>query len=474
MKKFSKHRILPLYGIIYSIFLILLLFLTCLIIEIIIPKYSNWQKENDKILNVRKDKLDLTLDYPYLDYSETKLTKNEKRILIIGDSYLQGSGYTNINDTYFRQLQLELYNRGYYDATIYAVGKFGASTYDELKFLTDTNMIKEINPDLIIMGYVMNDPELDDKKGKPLVPSQSDKNYFKKNAILKKINRIFPNITYKINDSLNEKYSQSEERRYDIIVNDYWSKKYDEVAVQPLGKYLNSLNIPSFVVTLPNKLSENVDERYKVLDLFKKSQITTYNTVNYLRNIYQQNPTVYEKNTKINLTNSHPGTFYTKYYAQYLANILEKNYKSSLGKKYSKQIDYKVSINDYIPSSIEPILIKQTEDYSYYQINYPKDKFQMLRLPINKSYLKLNLEFPVELSKITVKTAASVKCVSLYLTYIDDLLGYDSQQMFKIGKSCNDNKTFIINNHKKVTSINIAAKTKNNTLESTMLIKISK
>lgn len=75
------------------------------------------------------------------------------RIIAIGDSYTYGAGIDNIEDTYPKLLQSKLGSK--YEVMTLAKG--GYSTIDELKLLNEIGL--GLNPDLIILGYHLNDAE---------------------------------------------------------------------------------------------------------------------------------------------------------------------------------------------------------------------------------------------------------------------------------------------------------------------------
>ena len=421
-------------------------------------------------------------NYPLLNYQKTSISNNEKKkILIIGDSYIEGDGYTNINQTWWRVLQLKLYEKGYYDTEIYAVGKNGASTYDEMNWLTNTTMIDDINPDLIIIGYVFNDPEIDDENGINYVKDFETIEYFEKNNFTKLYNNAYANISYKIDNMLNEKYKainnvedryniiindkykaiNNVEDRYDIIINDKWSKIYNEKAVIPLGEYLNSIDIPSFVVTTPNTTNDKAKERYKILNLFEDANINVYNMIDELKQKKESN-VKYLENTKINLVNSHPGTFYTNFYANYVVNILEQDYIDIIGKKYEEKIKYPIKINDYVPYSLSLELLKEKNKYVTYSIDYPSNnKSDMLYMPIKKEYVKLSFEFHVDISKIEI-SGNNLKNCKLYLNKIDNELNYDNQKMYGLKRKNGNTVIWNTKDYNNITSVNISAQTIDN------------
>jgi len=102
------------------------------------------------------------IDYNSLGYRdiEHNLTGSDGvyRIAVIGDSFTFGNGIDNFSGIYPRLLQKMLdehYGEGKFEVLIFA--KPGYSTLDELKVLQDE--VINYDPDLIILGYYINDAE---------------------------------------------------------------------------------------------------------------------------------------------------------------------------------------------------------------------------------------------------------------------------------------------------------------------------
>ena len=460
----KKYRIFPKEAIISFLVIMLIGFTIVTIIDKKMPQYGTWKKENICINQDRKLKMKSIKneDYPLIQLRKSDISQGntKKKILVVGDSFVEGDGYSNLNQTWWRQLEIELHNRGYYDVEVYGAGKDGASTYDEMKWLSTTSLVEDIKPDLIMIGYVINDPEIDDEKGNPIIKHTNSINYFSKNKILKKIECVFPNITYKINNMINEKIDKNKTYNdntgyptnlwYDIITNETWSKVYQEKAVQPLGEYLTSIDIPSFIVTTPNGVNPKHENWYHVLSFFEKAGIKTYNM---FADFSMMATTIKDQeNQKINYVNGHPGTAYTKYYAQYISDILERDYKECIGTQYKEKAKYPICINDWTPYSLNPQVVKEESDKITYRVTIP-NKEKMLYIPNKHKHMKLSLEYPVNIKKITIKGNNTEK-ERIYITTIDEQLGYDNQVMKQLEKKGNDG-IFEIKEEKLVTSINI-------------------
>ena len=97
--------------------------------------------------------------YPLVDvYGKKQYPKDTYNIVIAGDSFVWGDGCTNRNELFWRLLEQKLEEKGY-NCRVYGVGTAGATAYEELSWLTETDMIEELSPDILIMGFVENDPD---------------------------------------------------------------------------------------------------------------------------------------------------------------------------------------------------------------------------------------------------------------------------------------------------------------------------
>ena len=80
-----------------------------------------------------------------------------KRVLLIGDSFVYGTGVANPDDMLGQRLEDELnliVGKNAFD--VQTIGLHGASTVEESEWLTD-ELLSELDPDLIVVGLVPND-----------------------------------------------------------------------------------------------------------------------------------------------------------------------------------------------------------------------------------------------------------------------------------------------------------------------------
>ena len=77
------------------------------------------------------------------------------RILVLGDSFTFGQGIKDLHDTYPKLLEQKLNQKSNITFEVINAGKRGSETYEEFNFLNDKGI--KYSPDLIILGYMVND-----------------------------------------------------------------------------------------------------------------------------------------------------------------------------------------------------------------------------------------------------------------------------------------------------------------------------
>ena len=173
-------------------------------------------------------------------------------------------------------------------------------------------MLEDIKPDMIIIGYVVNDAQYCDENG-ILIPAQwvgnggNDKNRWIYNKFLMGLYVLFPNIERKIESDLDERdfavtewpikaIATAENGRKAEVDHYYyfdWELKliegdnlerYKKVAVEPLGKFIKDISVPCILMTLPHRADyEYFHVRYKdVMPLFMNAGIPVYDCLDDL------------------------------------------------------------------------------------------------------------------------------------------------------------------------------------------------
>lgn len=475
MKK--KKFIIELSLRILITFLISVIILVCIdkIIGIRRKKDEGWtwydetQAINQMLLRKYIEKEDGL--YPVvLNKNETISTKQpyEKRILVVGDSYVWGYAGDNKNYIWWKQLNQKIKKEGYKNINVYGAGTWGFNTYDELnKILKNKYIMDKIDPDLIIISYVSNDAEQKDENGNAIIPNIESWNYSNQNKNGSVFSKYFNNIfqetrdrIYNITDNeailmaFGKIYGYRNDIRTKLIVSGESIKAHEKALIE-VDSFLKEKKIPYFFYYC----DIYIDDYNRIVEpIMKKNNINYYKnseeTEKYISDILNEYKMSFD-NTKINPADWHPGTIRTNYYGDDVLKYLHNNYQYL----FEQKEDFKeyININDSMPYLD---IIKETDDS--YIIEYPRkenDKnifSKFLYYPIKENYIKLNLEFPTTINKVRI-TNNNLKKIDLYVNLFDENVGFDldnaKQKLTKIKKDYNN--TFTIN--KKITSLNISA-----------------
>lgn len=407
-----------------------------------------WQQENDRINRNNKEKI-LTSGivrnpaqgewiWRSKGFPVSQLAAKPKRILVMGDSFVWGSGYSNMNDIWWRQLQRELTRRGYEQVEVIAAGLSGASTHQELE--QARNLVPVYKPNLIIWGYVTNDPD----EG---VIEQFNYKFVNQDPIIRLIKTlrdkgVFPRLNTLLFEARSRKVAGTmDEKRFGYEYSQWQLKLLEgknfelyKKTVKELGHFQVSSGIPGFVMTLPSY----PDRAYftplysKVIPLFKADKIAVYNILeNFLKfysgfnsdPIYATLDPVYT--WRINPANGHPGTTATHFYAEQAADILEADYPQVLGERTPPAKPPAIHINDWVPYNLNLV----ASSSGIYTFKYPESEEYMLRLPIGKPFVQLNLEVPVAIKEIRL-SGTGLKAASLDITAVDSQRKFDDGTIY--------------------------------------------
>jgi len=135
-------RIFPVVSLVYAFFAAVVLFFGLLVAD---RASSHKQYIPATITEVLMtyEKFNTGFDYPLLlTKGRERISEGHPKILVIGDSFVEGQGITNQNQIWWGIMSFELERRGY-DCNVYAVGYPGASTNDEFRWLRDTALLEK-------------------------------------------------------------------------------------------------------------------------------------------------------------------------------------------------------------------------------------------------------------------------------------------------------------------------------------------
>ncbi|MBR3595469.1 MAG: SGNH/GDSL hydrolase family protein [Clostridia bacterium] len=423
-------------------------------------------------------------DYPLNDmHSDDIFDVDEAiNIVVVGDSFVWGAGCTNRNELFWNILELSLRNQGY-KCNVFGVGFGGASSVDELSWVRDTSLIEDLNPDIVIIGYVYNDAEdLSSAQKTEVIPfdfALSSSSF---------MNKYFPNITdsfvnfIRAKTMYNGKYGSS---YYDGIttLTDEVFAEYEKQFLQPLDEFAKNTDFPVVLMTLPG-------EPNKVF--YSEHYAPFYANMNKYENVafYDCSKALYtdlsgsehRNNYHINSVNGHPGTATNRFYSDYIEDFLKKDFNYILGEP-TIQYEAPFRINDYLPYNISLNLLSKTEDELIYSLTYPSEKknYQIfeqhifsyfLNYPIGDNYIKLSFESPVDIADVEI-LCDSASGIELYYTGYNNKLGYDDHIYSLFGKKKENSFLWEDTKKEKVSSLCICADTKDGK-EAEIQIRIKK
>lgn len=407
------------------------------------PKLATraWHQEDDRIFanNNKKILTSGNVFHPTegdwvwrsVGFPVSQVAQKPNRILVMGDSFVWGDGYANMNDIWWRQLQRELTHRGYNDVEVIAAGLNGASTHEELE--QARHLIRTYKPNLVIWGYVTNDPD-------ERVIKEFDNHLVNGDAIVGTLKtlenkQIFPRVSALLNAARCQKVAQKmsgDTYGYEYIL---WGQKILEgrnfelyrKTVQELAALQSASKIPGFIITLPSVPRRDyfASNYHQVIPLFQAENIPAYNILNdYLKYYSALNlDPIY--GWRINPANGHPAAASTYFHAVKAADILEANYSQVLGKRQLNSKPSAIRVNDWVPYNLNPTSSKT----GAIAFEYPTSEEYMLRLPVNRPFVQLNLELPVALKEIRL-SGAGLQAATLDLTVVDSKLKFDNGTIY--------------------------------------------
>ncbi len=421
---------------------------------------ASWRQDNAMLLEQMKQRNLSTEEQPIWrskGFPVSLQSPKSKRILVMGDSFVWGSGYSNLNTLWWRQLQRELQRRGYNDVEVIAAGQPGAPTRKELNWAK--KLVPMYKPDLVIWGYVTNDPEEGDtKNGLSYVKNvHCPPDDFPVRTVTF-VSSLFPNLGDELFNVL-RKGIRTKKLSGDLYGYDFadWELKllegknwqvYNDT-VKDLGEYVTHLSVPSFAMTLPScvfigNTSKGLDQisfirnyydvRYKpVRELWEKDKIKWCSSLDAFLKAARQDKRIESPDPPlwlgINPANGHPGPLATHCHAVEAANILEADYPSVLGKR-TMPVDIVAEpvINDWLPCSIS---LQQSVSKVFFV--YPTNDAEMLTMPIRKPFVQLNLANPVSISQLSL-TGANLKSADIYISSDDPDKHFDDGSLLELGE----------------------------------------
>ncbi|MBQ7654807.1 MAG: SGNH/GDSL hydrolase family protein [Clostridia bacterium] len=433
--------------------------------------------------------------YPLIDMeTENKYNKDTVNIVVIGDSFVWGHYCLNRNELFWRLLESDLRKKGY-NCRVYGVGMVTANAYDEIRWLTKTSLVKDLDPDIVILGYVYNDP--DPRNGiinYNYFPTGSYSAHFPFSNSLKK---TVPNIYNAINNYIAAKKMYDDDFTDDyfllpgnenvpiFITKGKFYEQYKKDFVIPLDEYAAQADFPIAYMTLPfapvytlqNALFKPIHELYS-----KYTNVVLYDSLGKFCHGFAAKK--HSSNYSVNEVDPHPGSATNRFYADYIIDFLEKDYKDIIGKSVGEDLnDYSIMINECLPEKLNLSERVKTENSASYSLEYPSEmrKYEwmgyqfdsyLLNYPLGDDYIKLSFAQPVDIKSVEI-TGDKVQNIDLYYTRLNEKLRYDDHSILPFGTKSADGKVWTDTSSDKVMSLCIHADCINND-GSKLQIKINK
>jgi hypothetical protein len=372
-----------------------------------------------------------------------------RTILVVGDSFIWGPPYITLNHLWWRQLAVELERRGYRDVQIVASGHPGMSTRRELECAR--GHLPAVRPDLIVWGYVTNDP--DEKLVRQIFDSQDDSPIPQRIRV--RLKWLLPNLMFKFEslraDNLAAHYAGP---NYGYRYAD-WELKLLEgenleryrQTVADAGTFLKQSQTPAFLQTLPVWPSGgHYEPRYAlVLPLWREAGIPVNDTlVEFIRR-YGNAPASGPQAIAwgINPADSHPGPRATRFHAVMAADYLEQHHAEVIGPKDFTR-PHELVINDWLPFdlNVRPEAPSLTRRVTLL-LDYPATTEFMPVLPLDEPTALVALRYPLPLERIEL-AGGGLSGARIWISTLHPEEQYDQCQWRELPRASGSDLSFAI------------------------------
>lgn len=410
---------------------------------------NEWEVENKAIQNMNAQKVTNKKTDPIWRTAGMPAPgpKGQKhRIMVVGDSFVWGDGHTNANEIWWRQLEMELHRRGYWNVEVVAVGVNNSSTQEELDWLQNNPEVVALNPDLILLGYVTNDPDMKRPDGSKILElaafagNPKPRRFIRSLSWIRKLRVIIPNVSGQILARAQDKARALDQARglREMSYTDWELEllKGENFAaysamIADFGNVIKASKAPHILVTLPHSAARDYFEpRYApILPLFTASGFEVYDLLEPVAQAFQS-----ERYRgllfSVNPANGHPGSPVMAFYAARVADRLERDHAQILGPRGPKPKDLVPRINDWLPTSLAVAAIAPaTWEFEYMQ----SSKDPALRLPLGEPHALLSFERPVAMRSLSLE-GASLSNAQVYLAVRDPETGAPKTDLIPLGE----------------------------------------
>lgn len=362
----------------------------------------------------------------------TKERSRPHRILVMGDSFVWDASYLTLNHMWWRQLAIELQRRGYNDVEVIAAGTSGMSTHEELD--QARHVVPEFHPDLILWGFVTNDP--DERLVKQINNSQLAP------PIPGRVQSVLRRVTPRLLDLFLSRRSEKLAKCYlgpeygyeysDWLHRIHEGKNFEQYrqTVADVSQFMKEMKTTGMMVTLPEApIADRFAFSYdKVIPLWQEAGIPVQDNLPAFVSRY---PNVEASGPQsmawgINPADGHPGPHSTAILAQLTADRLEQDFPQVLGEKSSPPNE--IRINDWLPYDLD---VTPSGD-GRFKLTYPDTEEFLPTMPLEIPTALIALERPQPLGEIHLK-GAGLKSARVWLSTYDPMESYDTQQWKDLG-----------------------------------------
>jgi hypothetical protein len=293
------------------------LILSLLIAIIYHYKASMEGEEIDERVNRRNFAFASANPFVFTDRPRTAAKpKGVYRIAVLGDSFIWGDGLP-YEKVWSHKLEQQL-TAAYDSVEVISWGHNGWSTRDEFIFFKEHGIDFDI--DLLIIGWVENDPDLGQIK--QIIPRDPAQEYPLTFRISPTLAKLF------VHNNPRNSYQESMEAMY----GDQNMKEYGKLLKQ-FHSYLSDRDIPVLIVMTPGPDFKN--DKRKLFDAAKPLIIQAgFNCYDLYDPVQEKLHRYHAWELQANPINSHPGDLMTEEFANDVRAYLEQNkYLSKLHKK---------------------------------------------------------------------------------------------------------------------------------------------
>ena len=399
----------------------------------------------DRVLRISQQISEPQNEYHLISYLQNDANYDDDtfNIVVIGDSFVWGQSSLNRNEIFWRLIETDLRAQGY-NVRVRGAAHPGANSYEELSWLVDTDLVKELDPDLVIFGYLYNDPDYHQESYVP-----DDEEYAGgTNALIRAISKILPHIGERLANYVSARSMYRTDGTYvnipstpPILKGDVL-EAFEKRFMKPLNEFAETAAFDVAIMTLPQYQGKTLQKAlYAPLHTLceKYGNVRLYDSLDDFYGSFAAPK--HAANYVINCADFHPGSATHYFYAQFAEKFIKRDYADRLGAPAGADLNPKTpALNEALPGRALPTLTAQDGRSAEYTVTYPSKRADYsllsfrfdryyLTLPAENDFIALSFEVPAKLSEITLSSDDADGMV-LYYYRINEELGYDDHTLY--------------------------------------------